>query len=251
MRNDDYDLGADFYAGDPLYDSTDSDSQRQNRLLLRMQETSNSVMESNSLLLELQDLQRAAQYFVRGDPLPISDDSLDPTLTEIDTLVRLQLQLFTVCPQNRAALTGTARPLVDRSMLDPSASSCLLPDKTAPIPPACPTLSDAQRTELDTICADLDYDDREARTRIEAILGQGETPACLYLCELGNLKRGGSSEGLEDYRLDYNETIAGVFVSHVADARSYRLGSCAGAEGTLTGRFRFNLVRSRAAQPFP
>lgn len=250
-RDGDYDLDADFYAGDPLFDSSDSDAQRQSRLLVRIQETSNAVIESNSLLLELQDIRRAAEHFVRGEPLPISDDSLDPAATQIDTLVRLQLQLFTACPQNRALLTGTAQPLVDSGLADPSATSCLLPDQAASSPPPCPTLSDAQRGELDTICADLDFNDRAARERIEAILGQGETPACLYLCELGELERGDSSEGLADFEVDYNETVAGLFVSHVADARPYRIGTCAAARGTITGRFRFNLVRSRVAQPFP
>lgn len=254
-KQGDYDLRADFYAGDPLFDSSASAAIKRSRLFVRIQETSNPVSESNSLTLQFQDMTAAAQAFAAGEVLRIEDDSLLPASMSINAVLRLQLQLYTTCPSNQSPLHGLGWPLEEKlTPVGTRQEICMQPataaSGVAPVPD-CPQLDAAQRAELDQLCDDPDFDDRQARGRIEALLGSGKEPACLYLCKLGNVTRGTPAEELRGFELDFGQTISALFVSKVVDGRAVRLGRCAHAWGQLTGRFRFTLVRSRAAQPFP
>lgn len=246
-----FDLDADFFAGDPLFDNSESAYAR-SRLFIRLQQTSNPVAESDSLALQFQDLTVAAEAFAAGRVLPISDDSLIAGQKSFNSPVRMRMQLYTRCPDNKTPLSAVGWPLA-MGAAPGRTEQCMLPASAQPTPPQpdCPTLSDAQRAELDQICEEPDFNDRESRGRIEAILGSGAEPACLYLCQLGSIERGTAPERLQGYTFDYNEKISALFVSKLVDARAVSLGRCAEGWGTITGRFRFTLVRSRVAQPFP
>jgi hypothetical protein len=249
----DFDLKADFYVGDPLFDSNDSVPQSSAKLLIRIQESSNDVSEANSLLIQFQDMLQAAQSFVRKKPMPFTDDGLFPEATDINTALRMSMQLLVSCPANQAAMSGLPFDLVEGPTKSPTAreQTCLMPGDVAAAPSACPVLSDSDQQELDAICEAEDFNDRGPRARIEAILGRGAAPSCMYVCQLGPLSRDTPFEDITSYEIDYGDTISALFSSRVVDARAFRLNRCARAQGQLTGMFRFTLVRSRVAQPFP
>lgn len=245
---DDFDLGADFFFGDPLFDTTDSLEERRSSLFVRIQETASNIEEANSLVIQFHDLVQAAQAFVEGDALPISDESLCRTCTTIRTAVRMSLNLFVRCPSNLAPITGAAFPLVQRATDDPARrEECLLPAATAP--PPCPRLGAAEKRALQHICEQADFNRREYRDEIRELLGS--SGACLYLCEFGRAERGGDPTELRGFEIDYGHSVAGFFSADVLDTRAVRLGECAGAYGHIEGMFSFELVRSRVAQPFP
>ncbi len=251
--DDDFDLEADFFAGDPLFDNSHASSAR-SRLFIRLQQTSNPVAESDSLALQFQDLTVAAEAFAGGRVLPISDDSLVAGQNSVNSALRMRMQLYTRCPDNKTPLSAVGWPLSKAATPGGTGpEQCMVPTSPLPSPPQpdCPTLTDAQRAELKKICAEPDFNDRGSRARIEAILGSGAEPACLYLCKLGGIERGTDPERLQGYTFDYNETISALFVSKLVDARAIKLGRCAQGWGRISGRFRFTLVRSRVAQPFP
>lgn len=246
----DYDLDAGFFVGDPFFDSNDELAQRRNTLVVRIQQTSSPVEEADALMLMFQDLTVAAQRFAERQPLAIADESLCPGCTDFNTAVRMQLTLPVRCPSTTSPLSAMARALTTQKR-PLGQGTCKLPAKGTTA--ACPTLSADDRAELDDLCADDSFDDRQRRSAIERILGAGGVRACLYLCELGDLERGADSARLqrETFALDYGHTIAALFYARLLDARSLRTTTCASAEGKLSGRFRFELVRSRVAQPFP
>lgn len=249
-----FDLKADFYAGDPVFDSSQSAVERQSRLFIRIQETSNIVSESNSLTFQFQDMVKAAQAFNNRELLTLTDDSLIPNSSDVNAALRGQLQLYTSCPDNNSPLHAIGWPLLEQQTNDSARDEiCMLPQSQYPSPPVltCPQLDDATRDELDAICAEPDFNDRESKDRIEAILGKEENSACLYLCSLGSLKRGQDPKSLLGFEIDFGDSISALFVSKLVDGRAIRLGQCARAWGRLVGRFRFNVIRSRVAQPFP
>ncbi len=185
--------------------------------------------------------------------MPITDDSLIAGTNDVNAALRMQLHLGASCPSSKTPLAGVGWPLVSGPTSGTSREeTCRIPAPADPVPrPDCPVLTVADRAELDQLCEDPDFNDRQARPRIEAILRRGAEPACLYLCRLGDVKRGTPAADLRGFEVRYDDTISALFVSQLVDGRAVRLGHCARGWGRLTGRFRFTIVRSRAAQPFP
>lgn len=246
----DFDLGLDSFFGDPLIDTSGPPAQRQSRLALRLQQTAGNLEEVDSAVLQLEDTVQAAQALVAREPIPFSDDALCPGCTDINTALRLKLNLFLRCPDNRAPLTAGSFALEQRPTTGTARdTTCLLPVATTP-PPACPTLGDAERARLDRLCSGA-FDDRGARAEIEDLLGtQG---ACLYLCQLGRLRadQGPPATVPAAFAVGFDDTVAAIFSTALVDARAVRLNRCAQASGRLVGMFRFDVARSRVAQPFP
>lgn len=247
-RHDDFDLRADFFFGDPLFDTTSSAAERRNSLFVRIQETASNIEEANGLSMQFHDLTVAAQAFARSEALPITDKSICRTCTDLDTAVRMALNLFVRCPSNRSPMSALALALEAR---EPQSlvreQECLLPRESQPS--ACPELTPTQVAELQRLCDEADFNDRANAAAIKQLLG--DEGACLFLCRLGSATRGADPLSLQGFEVDYGERIAGVFSTNVVDTRAVRLEQCAGAYGHLTGMFSFDLVRSRVAQPFP
>ena len=247
-QDGDFDLRADFFGGDPVLDSTDNASLRQSTLLIRIQESSNLLEESNGLLIQFHDMVAAASQFSLGQPIPLTDDSLCPGCTSVNTVARMQLGLFSTCPGNRSPLSANAARLVDTQRgIGEEDATCMLPETGAMNEP-CPKLSATDRAELDAICAEPDFSSRVARRTIEERLGGG---ACLYLCEFGDAERGSPRADLEGFEILFGDTVSAIFSAQIVDTRALRLSHCALGTGQLTGRFRLEVVRNRVVQPFP
>lgn len=246
----DFDLAVDSFFGDPLIDTQGAPARRQSRLAVRLQRTAGNIEEVDSAIVQLEDTLQAAQALQARQPIPFTDDALCPGCTDINTALRLKLNLFLRCPDNRAALTAGSFALEQRATSGTARQvSCLLP-ATTPAPPACPVLGQAERDRLDRLCAGS-FADRGARREIEQLLGtQG---ACLYLCQLGRLRvdQGGEGPPPAAFAVDFEDTVAAIFSTTLVDARAVRLNRCAEASGQLVGMFRFDVTRSRVAQTFP
>jgi hypothetical protein len=248
---DDFDLNADFFTGDPLFDASDATALRQSRLTVRIQETSNNIEETNGVLMQFQDLVQAAQAFAASEPMAFSDDSLCPGCTDINTALRMQLGLYVRCPDNRAPMAAGVFPLAEGSTGGTARpEDCLLLDPDAEAPPACPVLDDSERAALDAICEEADFNDRGHLAEIRELLG-GDGRACMYLCSLGRARRGDDPQQLLGFEIDYGDRVAALFSAAIADTRAVRLGRCARAQGHLVGMLDFEVVRNRVAQPFP
>ncbi|MBK8482596.1 MAG: hypothetical protein IPL40_15770 [Proteobacteria bacterium] len=247
---EDFDLGVDSFFGDPLIDTEGAPAQRQNRLAVRLQHTAGNIEEVDSAVLQLADTVQAAQSLMARQPIPFSDEALCPGCTDINTALRLRLNLFVRCPENRAALTAGSFALEERPTTGTAReATCLLP-AARPAPAPCPTLGETELARLDHLCLGA-FDDRSARAEIEAVLGtQG---ACLYLCQLGRLhtEQGEQASAPGNFSVGFDDTVAAIFSTALVDARAVRLNRCAQASGRLVGMFRFDVARSRLAQPFP
>jgi hypothetical protein len=244
-----FDLGADSFFGDPLFDSSASASEQRSSVLVRIQETASNVDEANSLLIQFYDTVKAAQAFVAGEPIPMTDESLCPDCTDINTAIRMQLNLYVRCPTNKAPMTAAAYALEEQPTSGTARDTqCLLPTDQTP-GPACPVLDDAARAGARQLCEQGDYQDQGHRDAIIELLGDGG--ACLFLCQFGEAEHGDDAAELEGFEIDYGDRLAGFFSTRVVDTRSVRLNRCAGADGQLVGMFSFELVRSRVGQPFP
>lgn len=243
-----FDLGVDFFAGDLLFDS--AAGAKTSRLLVRLQETGSPIQESNSLLIEFLNLGRAAQAFYAREPITFAEDGLCPSCVALDAIARLRLNLFVGCPQNHASIAALPYPLIESSQATATAPACLVPAAPIDAPPTapCPVLSEADRSDLERLCAS-DFNDRTRGGEIERLLGT--EGACLYLCQFGPARQVRDPAALPGFELDFGQTVAAVFSARVADLRAFRFNQCAGAQGHLTGMFKFKLVRSRVAQPFP
>ncbi|MCC6749414.1 MAG: hypothetical protein IT371_17250 [Deltaproteobacteria bacterium] len=258
-----FDLGADFFAGDPLFDSDPASGQKRNSLALRIQQTSNRVEEADGLALHFHDLAQVARAFAAEVPLPVSADYACPQgrCVPSQRTIEAQLSLFNTCPGNRHALAGSSREL----LADPPPAgapaaarpaTCLRPSGQEIA--ACPTLSAADQQALRAVCASP-FDRQEDRHTIARILGQGDTRsdqrvaahACVFVCELGQVRVGQSPASLAEFQLEFGEHLAALLSLSLVDSRSLALGLCAQSGGQLQGKFRIKLVRSRAAQAFP
>lgn len=165
----DFDLGAEFFFGDPLIDFDDSVELRRSSLTIRIQDTSNRLETSDGLMLLLPDLRYAARAYADARPLS-ADDCFESggCPTEDYSRVRAKLSLFNSCPDNRSPIVAAPRDVVRKNVV--AADNCLRSDT---VRAACPTLSPAQLAELDEICAGDLNDANAIQPRIEAILGQG------------------------------------------------------------------------------
>jgi hypothetical protein len=231
-------------AGEPKEDSNKVPEQRQNRLTIRLQDASDRPETSNGLTLQLLDLDAAAAAFSRRESLPISSRDLlaesQPTLPR--DVVRSRLYLYARCPKAQQPMVGTNYQMKQ----DATRPSCLLPTGSEASDP-CPRPTPAQQAELDALCA-ADFNDRSSADRLSQLLGSG---ACLYLCVLGQARRGQSLDQLQGFYVDYGQPIAGLLSVHVEDGRAIRNNSCAEARGVLRGMFSFEVQRGRAGQSFP
>ena len=248
-RDGDYDLEADFFAGDPLFDTVESQHLRRSKLLIRMQATSNPIIESDSLAIQFLDLGYAARSFVRREGIAFSDDGLLPDAVETATQARMQLQLFNSCPSSRSAVSALPWALTEQTT--ESGERCAMAGDLNDRQPGCPNLSANDLVKLEAICAEPDFNERGSRDELRRILGSGPAPACMFLCQLGDLSRDTPIESLTGYGIDYDQEVAALFHARLIDPRAVRLHECARASAELSGRFRFTLVRSRVAQPFP
>ncbi|MFH1132544.1 MAG: hypothetical protein V1754_14500 [Pseudomonadota bacterium] len=230
----DFDLKIDFFAGDLLIDSSNSPNTRRDSLTIRLQPTSNTMEQSDGLLIELHDLVAIAQQFAEGKAIPVSiDDS---------SLVHSQLHLFSTCPDNGAPLCASNEVFVSDA-----SGECLQPNGEEK--PACPEISPADEDDLERLCrGEFDQNTTENSAQINGLLGGG---ACLYMCELGLAQRGQDPAQLENFEMDYGKMISAIFSFNLVDARAIELGTCSRGFAQLNGMFRFKLSRSRVAQAFP
>jgi hypothetical protein len=251
-----YDLDADFFAAQPMEDSSESSIQRRNNLIVRVQPTSNNLEVSDGVLLQFVDLDRAAQAFAKGQLLEITDTSLCNgsycTPTQEDVL-RANLYLYTTCPDLRQPLVGGSHvmtPSADGSCLKHVGAGGVPP--VTPLKPPCPQLTAAAKAGLEGLCAG-DFNNREAQVQanIETWLGGGSGGACVYLCAFGRAQRGQSDKELEGILVDYGDTVAAIVSMNIVDGRAVSLQTCARVAGKINGMFSLEVVRGRAAQSFP
>lgn len=248
-----YDLNASFFAAQPQEDTNESKTQRRNALTVRIQPTSNNMEVSDGLMLQFVDLSRIAKHFAAGEPVGITNSGLcrgTTCSTSEEDQLRSHLYLYTTCPDLRQPVVGGTHVLTSTSS---SGASCLRHvDASGKAPePAwsapCPQLTAAATTGLDKLC-DGDFNDRTAKDQIETWLGGG---ACLYLCALGEAKRGQSAGELDGFIVNYGDRVAGILSMRIIDGRAVSMNSCASVSGRVTGMFDFEVVRGRAAQSFP
>lgn len=238
-----FDLHADFFSGEIQEDSNKSDIQRENRLTVRIQNTSNNVEVSDGLLLQMNDLDLAARNFASREPVPIGASGVCPggSCAVVEDPLRGTLYLHASCPECHQPLVGTTHEL-EPSSADPSCQVA-----TGSLGEACPTLTTEGRDALEELC-NGDFADRSAYDVIGQSLGGG---ACMYFCHLGEARRDQSPQELEGFRVEYGDRIAAIFVMNIVDARAINLQACARAAGEIRGMFDFEVVRGRAAQSFP
>jgi len=237
-----FDLHVDFFTGESMEDSDKSVTQRRSTLVLRIQNTSNNVEVSDGLLLQIIELDVAARSFAAGQPIPISSSNLCPggNCTLVEDTLRASLYLYSTCPDGRQALNGSSYSLAP----SPKDTTCL---QSGALAPPCPVLADAARQSLDTMCKG-DFNDRTQAPAISQLLGHG---ACMYLCALGDARRGQPSDELGGFRISYGDRVAGIFSTGIVDGRAVNLQGCAGGAGEIQGMFDFELARGRSAQSFP
>lgn len=251
----DFDLEADFFAAETLEDSNASINQRRNGLNFRIQDTSNWIENSNGLVLQLLDLRGIAHYFARGEPVPVTYRSPlaagSAGTATADDLIRSRLYLYAKCPECRQPKVAASNEMKLSSAASGSSSAtsgvdCFVPTGKEAAP--CPTLSATQRTALDKVCQG-DFNDKENQASIVHLLGR--SGACIFFCQLGAARRGQNPDDLDEFKVDYGDTLAGFFSFNIRDGRSLKLGHCARAQGNLQGMFSFEVSRNRVAQSFP
>ena len=206
------------------------------------------------MLLHIHDIEAAALAFARGEPVPTAECFDLGGCPSGDLVLRGQLNLYNRCPGNRAALVASAGALA----ADPAEAQqrCFRPAAAAP--PSCPVVGEQERQALQQLC-EGDFGDRTAVAEIERLLAPDSAVepervagnACLFFCRLGGARRGQSADELRGFEIEYGDEIAAVFAFNLIDARALQIGTCANSRGAVFGRFRFALVRSRAAQAFP
>ena len=182
--------------------------------------------------------------------MPITDESFIPNSTDLNPAVRLSINLRNTCPTNFATMTGVALDLEERRNRGYGTRGNV-PVANGGLAARCLSrLLDGRPGANWTTCArERISDDQNNRQTIEQILGTNG--ACMYLCRFGKVSRGDDPGDLQGFEINYGDEVAALFSTRIVDTRSYRATRCAGALGQLVGMFRFELVRSRSAQPFP
>jgi len=243
-KPDDFDLRADFYAGEPMEDSNASIEQRRNALNIRIQDTSTNLEASNGLFFQFLNLTAAAHSLAQSALLPVSSKELccEKDCTNPLDVLRVSLYLFAVCPNCKQPMVGSNCI----QAADKNDQQCLLASGKE-IPAPCPALTAAQQHQLNTICLG-DFNDSSVAGRIRQIMGSG---SCLYLCQFGAAQRGQPLEQLKGFRIDYEQHVAGLFSISIKDGRALKLRTCAKTLGDIQGMFSFEVKRGRAGQSFP
>lgn len=242
----DFDLHADFFAGETKEDSNDSPDQRDSSLTIRVQDTSNNVEVSNGLALQILDLSAAARALAAEQPLPVSSRDLICTgtaCTQPVDVVRAKLYLYAACPNCKQPMVGASYILEQ----DPQLTSChYATTKNAPRP--CPTLSNNDQEFLRGLCRSGDFSNKASQIHLRQILGNG---ACVYLCDFGTARVGQNIKELSGFNITYGDRVSGLFSLTLVDGRSAMLRTCARISGAVQGMFSFEVTRGRAAQSFP
>lgn len=232
-----FSLPVDFYAGDPLISRVESEATRRSGLTLRLQGSSNSFEQTDGLMLQFRDLEVVARSVAAGMPLGLTDTS--------NKLVRAQIYLYNSCPDNGSPIVASSRTMTLNTGI--AGEKCLQVD--AAIPASCPTLTEAQRTELLGLCQeDFNLRSPERDAQITRLLGGG---ACIFLCQLGIASYGVSTDNFQVFELYYGDVVSGIFSFGLVDQRAVELDECAHASGNVNGMFRFDLLRTRVSQSFP
>lgn len=226
-----FDLRADFFVGEPILD--DSAGQPRQRLDIRIQRGGNNIEDTDSLFLQLRDLQGVAELVAAGRGVPVGPE-------EATTAALL---LYVTCPSFYGSLQAVAAPGVE----------------------ACPTLS---ATETQSLCAGTDFDvspDPSAPTPPFSV-GQ----SCVVFCQLGAVRPGEAVP--QDFAVDFGDVVSGLFFFSVTDPRlvGQAVEVCAdgfdndgdgavdeadctraAGQGHLAGGFHFVVRRGQVAQEFP
>jgi hypothetical protein len=239
-RQGDFDLHLDFYTGDPVVDASASTAERRNSLMLRLQNATNNIEESDGVVFEFPNLGGILQRISQGVPIAVTNKNLCTSpcpLSETDD-VRATIYLHASCPDSHYALLGSNREMKPLAGDPP----CQSPTQEVA---ACPTQVD--RKALDDLCAG-DFNDRNLAGTIDGLLGGG---ACMYVCQLGQAKPGESAPDRTTFSVDFGNRVAAIFAMNVVDGRAVAYGSCANATGKVRGMFAYNVVRGHSAQTFP
>ncbi len=239
-----FDLKVDFYSGESLQDDSESVVQRQSRLTLRLQNTSNNLEQSDGLILQFLDVEKVARRFVAGEVLPVTATGTctGGACDNAADLVRGRLYLYTTCPENREPLVASSR-----SYSTPSGASAGCQVPSAREAPSCPTLTAATRAQLDALCQG-DFNSRASAETLRGVLGGG---ACLYLCRFGAAVVGQDPAALTGFTIEYGDRVAALFSLAIVDARAVELGTCAAASGSMQGMVNLEVRRGQSAQAFP
>lgn len=226
-----FDLRANFFVGEPILD--DSAVQPRQRLDLRIQRGGNNIEDTDSLFIQLRDLQAVAELVVAGRGVPVGPDEATTA----------SLLLYVTCPSFYGSLQAAAAPGVE----------------------ACPTLS---ATETQSLCAGTDFNVSPDPRAPVAPFSAGQS--CVVFCELGAVQPGGAVP--EAFAVDFGEVVSGLFYFSVADSRlaGQAVEVCADGfdndgdgevdetdctqavgQGHLAGGFHFVVRRGQVAQEFP
>ena len=209
-----FDLDADFFVGQPFLDPDADQSMRRDSLWIRIQRGGAYQESADALSIQVVDLANVRE----GEVEDVMADgcqrsSGEDSSGDVSGCVRAELSLALSCPDAFENLVATADLDADG----------------APIP--CPT------SVADNVF-DGDFDDPAA---FEDPFFAGDAsvpgalhPSCIVFQTLGS---------------DYGDEIAAAFHFGVHDARM--LDGPSGAGGYLRGRFRFELQRGAGAQAFP
>jgi hypothetical protein len=256
-EGDEFDLDAEFFAGQVDEDQNPSSPQRRHSLTLRVQPTSSHMEVSDGLYLQFINLPETARRFSKGLPVEITSKNLCPPnqkCTELEDSVRASLYLYTTCPYIRQPFIGASH-IMNQAAAPPSSGQtmCLqnkTPEGNLPSPlyrPPCPHLTSLSQEGLDRLCSE-DFNNKSLYDHIGQVLGGG---ACLYLCQFGAARRGQDVRELEDFHIRYGDHVTGFFSINLVDGRAVTHQDCAKISGEIRGMFSFEMVRGQSAQTFP
>ena len=185
---------------------------RMNRLDIRLQKGTGQLGDADLLFIQIPDVRQAAEYFVSSRPIPVTPDGV----------ARASLGLYLTCP----------------SFYDgPEA----IPDATDT---ACPQLTP---DEVADICSTVDYGSLPYKYTPQAPFSEGQS--CLILCRFGDLSPGDFVP--DDFKIDYKDTVAGVYFLSLKPRRDDTLDGSPLAGGFVQGNFRIRVIRAKAVQTFP
>lgn len=226
-----YDMGANFFVGEPILDDTAVSPRH--RLDLRLQKGGNNLEGGDSLYIQVWDVAAAAQQFSLGQGSPVGKGQA----------VRASLLLYVTCPTFYGSLT--AAPRMDLE--------------------ACPTLD---ATDTEARCATLDFNAPLDPDTDFAPLVTGHS--CIVFCRLGSARRGQEVPqgfavdfgdevqgffqiNLTDSRLmEAGVEICGDGVDNDGDGEVDEEDcEVSPGMGTLRGSFNFEVRRGQVAQEFP
>lgn len=203
------------------------------RLDLRLQRGGNNVEDVDSLYVQINDVGAVARDFAAWSGTPVHATSV----------IRAALQLYVTCPGFFGRLEATVHPGQQ----------------------ACPTLDASTLADL---CASMDYNASLDPALDFPPFAVGHS--CLVFCRFGQAERG--AEVPEDFRVDFGDTVQGLFSLTLAEQRLQQSGVEVCADGYdndadgqidesecetsngfgfIRGTFNFEIRRGQVAQEFP